>query len=129
MDKRPQGKPLDWIGSSLEDLKAFPDAVMQTFGFELHQVQHGEMPRTAKAMKGKDLNGVYELKDNHEGNTYRAVYIAKLKDKIYVLHCFQKKSKSGIATPPKDIELIKKRLKLAIEDSKKKAPDKEKTND
>ncbi|MGQ0526944.1 MAG: type II toxin-antitoxin system RelE/ParE family toxin [Alphaproteobacteria bacterium] len=118
MDKRPKEKLIDWVGSSLADLKAFPDAVKQTFGFELHQVQFGEMPRSAKSMKGKELSGVYELKENHDGNTYRAVYIAKLKDKIYVLHCFQKKSKSGIKTPPKDVELIKRRLKLALEDSK-----------
>jgi phage-related protein len=52
------------------------------------------------------------LKKSHEGNAYRAVYVAKLKDKIYVLHCSQKKSKSGIATPQKDIDLIEKRLKL-----------------
>ena len=118
MDKRLKEKPIDWIGSSLEDLKAFPDEVIATFGFELHQVQFGQMPHSAKPLKGKELSGVYELKENHNGNTYRAVYIAKLKDKIYVLHCFQKKSKSGIATPPKDVELIKKRLKLAIQDSK-----------
>ena len=112
-------KPIDWVGTSLDDLKSFPDTVKQSFGFELHQVQNGLTPQSAKALKGKDLSGVYELRDNHAGNTYRAVYIAKLKGKIYVLHCFQKKSKSGRATPPKDIELIKSRLKLAIKDSKK----------
>ncbi len=110
-------KPLDWIGSSLDDLKSFPEAVIQTFGFELHQVQTGGMPDSAKPLKG--LNGVYELRDNHEGNTYRVAYIAKLKDRIYVLHCFQKKSTKGIATPQPDIDLIKSRLKLAIEDHKK----------
>lgn len=119
MDKRPKEKPIDWVGSSLEDLKAFPEEVVATFGFELHQLQFDQMPNSAKPLKGKELSGVYELKENHDGNTYRAVYIAKLKDKIYVLHCFQKKSKSGIATPPKDVELIKKRLKLAIEDNKR----------
>lgn len=111
-------KPIDWIGTALEDLKSFPDSVKQTFGFELHQVQYGLMPVSAKSLKGKELGGVYELKDNFEGNTYRAVYIAKLKGKIYVLHCFQKKSKSGIATPKKEMDLIKARLKIAIEDSK-----------
>lgn len=118
MIKKPKGKPLDWVGSALEDLKSFPDAVQQAFGFELHQVQMGGMPASAKPLKGKNLSGVYELRENHAGNTYRAVYIAKLKGRIYVLHCFQKKAKSGIATPQKDIELIESRLKLAIEDSK-----------
>ena len=65
-----------------------------------------------------NVRGVYELKERHEGNAYRAVYIAKLKDKIYVLHCFQEKSMSGIATPQHDRDLIEKRVKLAIEDSK-----------
>jgi len=77
----------------------------------------GQIPSSAKPFKG-ELSGVYELRESHEGNAYRAVYIAKLKEKIYVLHCFQKKSKSGIATPPKDIGMIAQRLKLAIEDNK-----------
>ncbi|MEM9444648.1 MAG: type II toxin-antitoxin system RelE/ParE family toxin [Verrucomicrobiota bacterium] len=112
-------KPIDWIGSSLEDLKGFPIAVKQFFGFRLHEVRHGVTPYDAKPLKGKEFKGVYELRDNHDGNTYRAVYIAKLKGKIYVLHCFQKKSKSGIATPKQDMDLIKTRLKIALEDQKK----------
>ena len=115
-------KPLDWVGSSLDDLKSFPSPVIQVFGFELHEVQSGLMPKSAKPLKG--INGVYELRENHDGNTYRAAYIAKLKDRIYVLHCFQKKSKSGIATPQPDIDLIKKRLALAIEDHKKREAEK-----
>lgn len=118
MDKKPKEKQIDWVGSSLDDLKSFPEIVRQSFGFGLHQVQHGQMPKSAKSLKGKEFSGVYELRDNNDGNTYRTVYIAKLKGKIYVLHCFQKKSKRGISTPPKDIELIRKRLKLAIEDNK-----------
>ena len=117
MNERPKGKTIDWIGSSREDLKSFPDEVQQALGFDLYQVQVGEMPASAKPLKG-NLRGVYELKESHEGNAYRAVYIAKLKNKIYVLHCFQKKSKSGIATPQHDRDLIEKRVKLAIEDSK-----------
>lgn len=75
----------------------------------------------AKPLHGH-LSGVHELRENHEGNAYRAVYIAKLKEKIYVLHCFQKKSKHGIATPSKEMELIAQRLKLAIADSKGATP-------
>lgn len=105
------------MGSSREDLKSFPDEVQQALGFDLYQVQLGAMPASAKPLTG-NVRGVYELKERHEGNAYRAVYIAKLKNKIYVLHCFQKKSTSGIATQQQDIELIEKRLKLAIEDSK-----------
>ena len=100
MDKRLRGKPIDWIGSSLDDLKSFPDEVQQAFGFGLYQVQMGDMPTSAKPLEG-NLSGVYELKD-----------------KIYVLHFFQKKSKSGIATSQKNVDLMEKRLKLAREDSK-----------
>ena len=116
MDERPKGKPIDWVGFSRDDLQSFPDEVQQALGFDLYQVQVGEMPASAKPLTG-NLRGVYELKERHEGNAYRAVYIAKLKNKIYVLHCFQKKSKSGIATPQKELDLIEKRVKLAIEDS------------
>jgi phage-related protein len=114
--KRPKKKPIDWLGASLDDLKSFPDEVQQAIGFELYQAELGEMPASAKPLKG-DLSGTYELRERYEGNAYRAVYIAKLAEKIYVLHCFQKKSKSGIATPPKDIELIKRRLKEALADN------------
>ena len=117
MDSRPTEKPIDWIGSSREDLKSFPDEVQQSVGFALYQVQLGDIPPSAKPLKG-NLSGVYELRETHEGNAYRAVYIAKLKNKIYVLHCFHKKSKSGVATPQKEIDLIEQRLRLAIEDSK-----------
>ena len=98
-------------------MKSFPDEVQQTLGFLLYQVQLGALPASAKPLKG-NLSGVYELKESHEGNAYRAVYIAKLKDKIYVLHCFNKKSKRGVATPQTDLDLIEKRLRLAMEDSK-----------
>ncbi|QQS40389.1 MAG: type II toxin-antitoxin system RelE/ParE family toxin [Acidobacteriota bacterium] len=118
MADRPKEKRVDWVGSSLEDLRAFPDPVQQSFGFELYQLQIGETPRSAKPLKGKDLSWVYELRNHLKGDAYRAVYIAKLEDIIYVLHCFKKKSKSGIETPKKDLELIRSRLKLAIEDSK-----------
>ncbi|REJ76448.1 MAG: addiction module toxin RelE [Acidobacteria bacterium] len=118
MDKLVE-KQLDWVGSSLDDLRSFPDPVQQRFGFQLYQVQIGEMPCAAKPMKGKDFRGVFELRDNFVGDTFRAVFIAKLREKVYVLHCFKKKSKSGIATPKKDLELIRHRLKLAIDDSKR----------
>ena len=118
MNKRPMGKTVDWIGSSLDDLKSFPTEVKESFGFELWLVQIGETPKSAKALKGKGLSGVTELRKNFDGNTYRTVYIAKLANKVYILHCFQKKSKSGTKTPKADIELIKTRLKIAVQDSR-----------
>ena len=112
MDERRQAKPIDWMGSSREDLKSFPDEVQQALGFDLYQVQLGAMPASAKPLTG-NVRGVYELKESHEGNAYRAVYIAKLKDKIYVLHCFQKKSPSGARTARTDIDLVHHRLAAA----------------
>ncbi len=111
-------KPIDWVGTSLKELKRFPAAVKQFFGFRLHEVQQGSTPHDAKPLKGKGFKGVYELRDNYEGNTYRAVYIAKFTSKIYVLHCFQKKATRGIATTKHDLDLIIQRLKIAIEDQK-----------
>lgn len=118
MNERPDEKPIDWVGTALKDLKSFPQEVRETFGFELWQAQTGEYPLSSKPLKGDDLKGVIELRKNFEGNTYRAVYIAKLAGKIYVLHCFQKKSKSGIKTPKEELDVVRKRLKIAIKDSK-----------
>ncbi len=104
-------KKLNWIGDSLDNLRQFPVEVSRTIGFALHLVQQGEMPTNAKPLK--QLGGVYEIVQPYNTNTYRAVYIAKLEHAVYVLHCFQKKSKTGKSTPPKDIKLIEQRLKLA----------------
>ena len=109
-------KDLRWTGSTLKDLKNFPDEVIDTFGFELYQVQSGRMPVSAKPMKGGHLSGVYELREDHKGDTYRTVYIAKLESAVYVLHCFQKKSPSGIRTAKTDVDLIHERLKAAQTD-------------
>lgn len=107
-------RKLTWIGSSLEDLKSFPDDVQDAIGYALNTVQEGGKPLDAFPFSGdKTLKGVMEIKDDHDGNTYRAVYIAKLKARIYVLDCFQKKSKKGISTPKPDIERIRSRLKQA----------------
>jgi phage-related protein len=110
-------KDLLWVGNSLKDMREFPDDVKQFFGFELHQLQLGLTPPSTKPLKGSPFKGVYELKKDFDGDTFRTVYIAKLKDAIYVLHCFQKKSKSGIATPKKELDLIAQRLKWAKEES------------
>ena len=106
-------KKVDFIGSSLEDLREFPDEVKQDIGHALHKVQGGIKPAEGKPLKGFGGAGVLEIIDNYLGDTYRAVYTVRFKEVIYVLHCFQKKSKRGIKTPQHDIELIKQRLKLA----------------
>lgn len=109
-------KLLFWVGSSREDIKEFPDEVKQDIGFALYEVQTGKKPATAKPLKGFGGAGVLEIIENFSSDAYRTVYTVKFQKVVYVLHCFQKKSKHGIKTPQQDIELIKRRLKTAEED-------------
>ena len=109
-------KPLDFIGSSREDLKEFPDEVKQDIGYVLFEAQKGQKPEAAKPLKGFGGAGVLEIIERFDGETYRAVYTVKFREVVYVLHCFQKKSKSGIKTPQQEIELIQRRLRAAEED-------------
>lgn len=111
--ERSKLKQLVWIGSSLEDLKKFPEAVKNVFGYALYLAQAGEKHPAAKPLKGFSGSGVLEIGEDYDTNTYRAVYSVKLDDIVYVLHTFQKKSKSGIATLKKDLDLIKTRLQRA----------------
>ena len=73
--------------------------------------QQGEKHPCAKPLKGFKGAGVLEVVENYDSDTYRAVYTVRIKNKVYVLHTFQKKSKRGIKTPQKEIEIIKTRLK------------------
>ena len=109
-------KQLDFIGSSREDLKEFPEEVRQDIGYALFEVQKGLKPTAAKPLKGFSGAGVLEIIENFSGNTYRTVYTVRFEKVVYVLHCFQKKSKHGVKTPKQDIDLIKQRLKTAEED-------------
>lgn len=108
-------RSLRWIASSRDDLSEFPVKVRYQFGHELFLAQVGEHPPSAKPLKGLG-SGVVELVEDHDGDTYRAVYTVRLATAVYVLHAFKKKSKQGIKTPAQDLELIKKRLKAAVED-------------
>ncbi|HEY9641076.1 MAG TPA: type II toxin-antitoxin system RelE/ParE family toxin, partial [Coleofasciculaceae cyanobacterium] len=99
-------KPVEWVGSSLDDLKEFPEDVRQTVGYALYLAQCGEKHPSAKPLKGFRGTGVLEVVEDFDGDTYRAVYTVKLAGVVYVLHAFQKKSKQGIATPKQDIDLI-----------------------
>lgn len=111
-------KKLKWVGSSLDDLKEFPEDVIDSIGYALYQVRQELKPRNAKPLSDIE-SGVMEIISDFDTNTYRAVYMVKLVDAIYVLHCFQKKSKSGISTPKKEIDLIKQRLKEALQSFKR----------
>lgn len=106
-------KLLYWEGSSKKDFKAFPDSTQKDMGVALFVVQLGGMPMSAKPLKGLG-SGVYELVDDYKGDTFRAVYTVQIDDAVHVLHAFQKKSKSGIATPQPDVMLIEKRLKAVL---------------
>ena len=108
-------KPVKWIGSSLNDLKEFPEEVQQVVGYALYLAQCGEKHENAKPLKGFKGAGMLEIVEDFDSNTYRAIYTVKLADVIYVLHAFQKKSKRGISTPKQDIELIEARFKRAKE--------------
>jgi phage-related protein len=111
-------KKLFWIGSSLKDIRKFPDEVKQDVGYALFMAQQGGKAGCAKPLLGFGGAGVLEIVEDHRGDTYRAVYTVRFRDVVYVLHCFQKRSKHGIKTDKQDIELIKARLKSAEEHHK-----------
>lgn len=109
----PPARPLLWIGSSKKDLIALPIGVRKFFGHALNFAQNGEQHEAAKVLKGFGGAGVLEVVEDDADGTYRAVYTVKFQKAVFVLHCFQKKSKNGIATPKKDRNIIQTRLKVA----------------
>ena len=112
-------KPIFWVRSSKRDLKAMPDAVQDIAGGALDDVQWGLTPAEAKPLKGFGGASVQEILCDYDGNAYRAVYTVEFPKAVYVLHCFQKKSKTGSKTPKLDKELIKSRLSDARKDYEK----------
>ena len=103
-------KVVDWLGSTLEDLRALPLDVRHGLGYKLYAVQQGDRPQNVKTYSGS----IQELRENDDQNkTYRLVYVAAFEEAIYVLHVFNKKSTQGIATSKQDQELIKARFKEA----------------
>ena len=105
-------KPLEWVGSSKRDLKALPDEVVDVFGYALYLAQTGGRHPQSKPLHGFG-SGVLEVVEDWHGNTYRAVYTVRFQERVFALHVFQKKSKSGIASPKPDMDLIRERLKVA----------------
>ena len=101
------------IGDSKERLLEFPEAVRKKIGSTLRTAQSGGTSNRIKRLRG--FPGVYEIMSDYARNTYRAVYVMNLGDRIYVLHCFQKKSTLGIKTPKREIDLIRRRLNVAKE--------------
>jgi phage-related protein len=108
-------KPLDWVGSSKKDFLAFPEPVKDEMGNALGLAQFGGKHPVAKPWKGQGP-GIFELVEDHDGSTYRAVYVVRFKEMIYVLHAFQKKSPRGVKTAQIDVDLVERRLKTAQQD-------------
>ena len=107
--------PLDWVGSSKRDFSTFPGAVKDEMRNALGVAQFGGKHPSAKPWKGQGP-GVFELVENHDGDTYRAVYTVRFSDVVYVLHAFQKKSPNRIRTAQPDIDMVERRLKIAQQD-------------
>lgn len=110
-------KPVIWLGDSLRELKSFPAAVQDEMGYAIYLAQCGQKHVSAKPLTGLG-SGVLEVVSDHRGDTFRSVYTVRFVDRVFVLHAFQKKSRIGIVTPKADIDLIKRRLKQAVEISK-----------
>jgi len=105
----PGERPLYWVASSRDDLLAFPDPVQDEIGTALSVAQFGGKHPSAKPWRGEGP-GVFEIVEDHRGDTYRAVYTVAFEGALYVLHAFQKKSPSGIRTAKRDVDLVKRRL-------------------
>jgi len=122
MAEAPSLKPVIWVGSSRRDLREFPDPVRDHIGYALYIAQCGGKHRDAKVMTGFGGAGVVEIVKDYRGDTFRAVYTLRHAGAVYVLHAFQKKSKSGRETPRRDMDLIKQRLREAEKMAKELIP-------
>lgn len=111
--KASQLRSVEWIGSSLDDLRRFPKPVRFVFGQALFDAQTGHKNPAAKPLKGFGGAGVLEIVEDDTGGTYRAVYTVRFSGIVYVLHAFQKKSKSGSTTPGQEMEKVRRRLRDA----------------
>jgi phage-related protein len=113
----PPLKPVVWLGDSLRVLSSFPAVVQDEMGYAIYLAQCGQKHVSAKPLRGLG-SGVLEVVSDHREETFRSVYTVRFAGRVFVLHAFQKKSKSGIATPKVEIELIRQRLQRAIEISR-----------
>jgi phage-related protein len=111
----PGEKPVDWVGSSKRDFLEFPAPVKNEMGNALGVAQFGGKHPSAKPWKGEGP-GVFEIVEDFDGDTYRALYTIKFEKIIYVLHAFQKKSPKGSKTAKGDVDTVERRVKLARED-------------
>lgn len=110
--KLPEMKPVVWIGDTRRVVKSFPKVVRRTVGRALELAQMGEKHPASKPWKGEGP-GIFEIVEDDQGSTYRALYTVRFADVIYALYAFQKKSKEGIKTPKQNVENVRARLKAA----------------
>ncbi len=103
-------RKISWVKAALKDFGEFPEPVQRKIVAALRFAAKGEKAETAKPMKGLG-SGIYEIVVVHRGDAFRTVYEVQLGDDIWVIHAFQKKSKTGIETPKQEIDLIVERLK------------------
>jgi phage-related protein len=94
-------------------VRSFPSEVRLDIGYALHAAQKGETDPAAKPLTGFGGHTVMEIVTPFDGDTWRTIYTVRFRDVVYVLHAFQKKSKTGIATPKSEIDLIRQRLAMA----------------
>src|SRR5271169_2602239 len=113
MANEPSVKPVIWLGSSRKDLREFPEPVQDHMGYALYVAQLGGKHRDAKALRGFGGAGVVEIVKDYRGDTFRAVYTLRFEGRVFVLHVFQKKSKTGREMPRREMELIQQRLREA----------------
>jgi phage-related protein len=111
-------RELYWVGSSKRDLMKLPGIVVDVFGYALYLAQIGRKHERTKPLRGFGSAGVLEIVEDFDGDTYRAVYTVRFRERIFVLHVFQKKSKRGIGTPQEETKVIRERLKMAEKISK-----------
>lgn len=110
---KPPDKDLVWLGPTMRTISEMPLEAKREIGFALRVAQRGGKHLSAKPLTGeRSFKGasVLEIVADDDGDTFRAVYTVRFSNVIYVLHAFQKKSKTGIKTPPKEIRLVKARL-------------------
>lgn len=108
-------RKVHFVGTSRKALRELPKGARAVFGFAILLAEHGMKHPDAKPLTGFGGAGVLEIVEDLDGDAYRAVYTVKFGSTVYVLHAFKKKSKVGSRTPPRDMELIVKRLKEAEE--------------
>ncbi|HBE18399.1 MAG TPA: addiction module toxin RelE [Cyanobacteria bacterium UBA11149] len=106
-------KTVIWINSAKEELLEFPEEVIDEIGYILYRIQVNQTHPKVKPLKG--FNGVFEIRNNYQTDTYRTVYAIKIDDAVYVLHAFKKKSPKGLKTPQQTIDLIRQRLQIATQ--------------